>query len=147
MRKFSLLYDIFRAWKMRDCVWMWILVVELCVMRLTTISKLPWRGPQIHTYVKLHILHFFSFIRKLYWNKQAAAVAAHNKFAQYFFLSHSPPIFSFQKRNKQQPSERFFSLNCNSVHKNVYTNGWNYTNGCCCMSEIFSMLLLLAGAI
>lgn len=53
---------------------------------------------------------FFSFIRKLYWNKQAAAVAvaAHNKFAQYFFLSHSSPIFSFQKRNKQQPSERFF---------------------------------------
>lgn len=92
--------------KMRACVWMWILS-DFCVMRLTTISKLPWRGPHDTTHV-CEITHsaFFSFIRKLYWNKQAA-VAAHNKFAQYFF-SHSPPIFSFQKRNKQQPSERFF---------------------------------------
>lgn len=118
-------------------------------MRLTTISYLDG-GPQLHTYVKLHILHFFSFENYTETNK-LAAVAAHNKFAQYFFLSHSLCLLyiqSFQKRNKQQPSERFFYsttvMVCIKVYMNELVKLYVESN-CCCVSEIFFYVVVVVG--
>lgn len=87
------------------CLWI--------LRNITTISKLPWRGPH-DTHLKTWnytFCIFFFFIRKLYseTNKLLLITNLHN-----IFLS---PIFIFKNATSNNLlNDLFFSLDCNGVH-------------------------------